>query len=56
MLQELRGRGVTEAPGKPQWRGVTEEKVKISPGEAAVAGRDRRKSQDKPRESCKAGA
>ena len=30
---------------------MTEEKVKISPGEVAVAGRDRRKSQDKPRGS-----
>ena len=30
---------------------MTEEKVRISPGEAAEAGRDRRKSQDKPRGS-----
>ena len=35
---------------------MTEEKVRISPGEATVAGRDRRKSQDKPRGSRKAGA
>jgi len=35
---------------------VTEEKVRISPGEAAKPGRDRRKSQDKPRGSRKAGA
>ena len=30
---------------------MTEEKVRISPEEVAVAGRDRRKSQDKPRGS-----
>jgi len=44
VLQELRGRGVTE------------EKVRISPEEVAVAGRDRRKSQDKPRGSRRGGA
>jgi len=35
---------------------VTEEKVRISPGEAAVAGRDRRKGQDKPQGSRSGGA
>ena len=44
MLQELRGRGVTE------------EKDRISPEEAAEAGLDRRKSQDKPRRSRRGGA
>ena len=34
---------------------MTEEKFRISPGEAAVAGRDRRKGQDKPREVAKPG-
>ena len=44
MLQELRGRGVTEG------------KVRISPGKVAKPGRDRRKSQDKPRGSRSVGA
>jgi len=35
---------------------VTEEKARISPEEVAKPGRDRRKSQDKPRGSRKSGA
>ena len=45
-----------EAPGKAKSRGATEEKVRISPGEVAVSGRDRRKSQDKSRGSRSGGA
>ena len=44
MLQELRGRGETEG------------KVRISPGEAAKPGRDKRKNKNMPYGSYRIGA